>query len=460
MKPLERTVLKINQQDARETIFALASAPGRAGIAIMRLSGPASKAALQALTQKPPPPARRAVLRTLFDDADDKLDSALVFCFDAPASFSGEDMAELHLHGSTAVVEAVSLSLFALGLEQAAPGEFTRRAFQNGKMDLTEAEGLADLIDAQSKGQRKQALAQMQGGLRDVYENWRSQIIDALAFVEGEIDFPDEDDIPDALALRAGPGLDKLAQQLRTALAGSGRGERVRHGVQIAIIGAPNVGKSSIINHLAGRDVAIVSPEAGTTRDIIEVQIELAGQVVRVCDTAGLRQTDNAVEAEGVRRANLRADEADLKLLVIDGSQVEDIAAHKTLLSRLQDGDLVIYNKSDLPEFRTDLNVSRETFCVSAITGEGFDDLITHLEKTIQGRFGAGEQAGLTRARHKTCVEQALRAIENACRSIGVAPELAGADLRLALHSLKELAGETDIEAVLDRVFSSFCIGK
>jgi len=441
-----------------DTIFALATAPGRSGVAVMRISGSDTDHIIRKLTQRKLPKPRKAVLRKLIDSETSPIDEALVFWFPKPNSFTGEDVAEFHTHGSPAVCEALSAALFESGLRQAQPGEFTKRAFQNGKMDLTEAEGLADLIDANTEGQRHQALRQMKGGLRDTYEGWRSQILDALAFVEGEIDFPDEDDVPDALALRAGPGLQTLEKQLSEALSQSARGETVRHGVDIAIIGAPNAGKSSLINRLSGKDTAIVSDVAGTTRDVVEAHFELAGLPVRVSDTAGLRKTEDKIEAEGVRRALARAEDADLRVLVVDLSKDHTTTGY----DRLTDNDIVVFNKSDLGFGKPDLThiVSRETFVLSSLTGEGFAQFITALEDAVQNRFGATEQAGLTRARHRDCVERARASILGAHHNLTVAPELAGVELRAALHAVKELAGETDIEAVLDRVFSSFCIGK
>ncbi|PHR61225.1 MAG: tRNA uridine-5-carboxymethylaminomethyl(34) synthesis GTPase MnmE [Robiginitomaculum sp.] len=449
-----------NQTVSRETIFALASAQGRAGVAIIRMSGPDSARILKQLTKAKLPKPRLASVRKLYDAQGEKIDEALILRFVGPASFTGEDMVEFHIHGGPSLVESLSEALFTAGLRQAEAGEFTKRAFQNGKMDLTEAEGLADLIDADTQGQRKQALRQMQGGLREIYENWREKIIDSLAFVEGEIDFPDEDDVPDALSQRAGPALALLAQELEAILADSQRGERTRHGVDIAIIGAPNAGKSSILNRLAKRDAAIVSAEAGTTRDIVEVHMEIASIPVRISDTAGLRETKNEIEAEGVRRAKVRAAESDLRIAIIDHQDPQGL----DVLSELQDGDFIVYNKADLSEEPSNApesqNVSRETFFVSAHTQQGLGVLESALKRTITARFGANEQVGITRARHVNCVKTALFSIKKAQKALLIAPELAGADLHQALHAIKELAGETDIEAVLDKVFSSFCIGK
>jgi len=444
-----------NMPVTTDTIFALATASGRAGVAVMRISGPKSGETLQVLTGRELPAPRSAKLRTLRNATGERLDEALVLWFPGPGSFTGENIVELHIHGSSAVVEAISDTLYNLGLRQAKAGEFTRRAFENNKLDLTEAEGLADLINAESEGQRRQALRQMEGGLKDIYEGWRSKILDALAMVEGEIDFPDEGDVPDALSHRAKQGLAELAELLENVLANSSRGEKVRSGLDIAIIGAPNAGKSSILNRLARRDAAIVSEEAGTTRDIVEINMHIAGLPVRLSDTAGLRETDNLVEAEGVRRAKLRAQDADLRLGVIDlGNNNNEV------LNALTAGDFILYNKADLGEAKIIENVSRETFLLSATTGSGFDTLESALERVIKSRFALTEQAGLTRSRHVECVRNALIAVENALTNLSIAPELAGADLREALHAIKELAGEADIEAVLDRVFSQFCIGK
>ena len=448
-------VVRNDVNDDADTIFAMATAQGRAGVAVMRISGSGAGAVLRALTGRALPKARKASLRVLKNKQGEHLDEALVIWFPGPGSFTGENMVELHTHGSPAVIEAVSTVLYGLGLRQALAGEFTRRAFENGKLDLTEAEGLADLVDAESEGQRRQALRQMSGGLRNVYEDWRTAILGALAMVEGEIDFPDEGDVPEAVAHRALAGLIELQTSLQAALADSGRGAKTRSGLDIAIIGAPNAGKSSILNRLARRDVAIVSAEAGTTRDIVEVHLYIAGLPVCISDTAGLRNTENLVEAEGVRRAKLRAQNADLRLGIID-----IVGDNNEVLGALTVDDFVVYNKVDISDVPQGENVSRETFSISATSGAGFDKLEIALERVIRERYALTEQAGLTRTRHVECVRNALSAIKSAKQNLSIAPELAGADLRQALHMIKELAGETDIEAVLDKVFSQFCIGK
>jgi tRNA modification GTPase len=337
-------------------------------------------------------------------------------------------------------------------------------------MDLTEAEGLADLIDAETEDQRQQALRQMQGGLKATYEAWREGLLDALAAIEGEIDFPDEGDVPDALAQKAGPDIDAVIALIDAALNDAARGEHIRHGLDIAIIGPPNAGKSTLINALAGREAAIVSDEAGTTRDIVEVHMVISALPVRVSDTAGLRDTDNTIEAEGVRRARARGAEADIRIGVLDASDTELInSALPSLMDDLQPDDILVLNKSDLaqktahPRESGDLTASRDELTIMQISAQNTADIDTvrdYLETLIRERYAVSESAGLTRARHRDCSQRALDALRRGRANLSTAPELSGDDLRTALHSIKELAGEADIEAVLDRVFSRFCIGK
>jgi len=441
-----------------DIIFALSSAPARAGVSVFRVSGDGAKSVVEALTQSPCPAPRYAALRKLYNKEKTLIDEALVLWMPGPKSFTGEDCAEFQCHGSLAVIEAMAGALLQSGARQAEAGEFTRRAFENGRMDLTEAEGLADLIDAETEGQRKQALRQMQGGLRSIYESWREILLDALAQIEGEIDFPDEEDIPDALSHKAYPHLKQAIAAMQAGLAEADKGEAIRHGVDIAIIGRPNAGKSTLLNALAGRDAAIVSSEAGTTRDIVSVNFVLSGLPVRLSDTAGLRDTENAIEAEGVKRALSLASEADIRIAVIDSS---DLTTVDELLKSLEDEDILVFNKSDLAQ--PPRNVSRETLTVLQTSIEDVESIETlreTLETEVSRRFAVGGEAGLTRARHKDCVIRAQQALERAAQNLGLAPELAGDDIRTALHALKELAGETDIESVFDRIFSRFCVGK
>lgn len=432
--------MSVKTQFQDETIFALSTAPGRAGVAVIRLSGPSANAAARHLSRAPTLPARRATLRQLIHQGD-VIDEALILYFPAPNSFTGEDVVELQCHGSHAVIESISKALLDLGLRQAKAGEFTRRAVENGRMDLTEAEGLMDLIDAQTAGQRRQALRQMGGMLRDSYQSWRRGLLDALAQVEGEIDFADEADVPDALSHAAWPYLETVVTDISAALGRAERGRAVRTGIEIAIIGAPNAGKSTLLNQLIGRDVAITSPQAGTTRDIVEAHMVIAGMPVTLADTAGLRETFDDIEAEGVRRARARAEDAHLRIILHRDAQT-DIA--------FEPGDIVLKNV----EGAIDINE------INALTGFGLDALLQKLDAIIRERFTGGEPAGLTRARHTDCAERALSAARSAQTHLGIAPELVSEDIRTALRALDELAGRSDIEEVFDRIFSQFCVGK
>lgn len=439
-----------------ETIFSLSSASGRAGVAVFRLSGPASAESVKHLTGRSVPKPRYASLRKLRSQTGDPIDEALTLWFPGPASFTGEDCVEFHTHGSPAVINGLSAALLSLGLRQAEPGEFTRRAVQNGKMDLTEAEGLADLIDAQSEGQRVQALRQMGGGLRDIYEDWRERLLDALAQIEGEIDFPDEGDIPDSLSHGAYAPLGALASEMTSALEDMGRGAAIRSGLDVAIIGAPNAGKSTLINALARREIAITSPEAGTTRDVVEAQMVIAGLPITLSDTAGLRESDNAIEAEGVRRARIRAEEAEITIYVVRPGTTEfDLR----IAEGLTETDIIFLNISKGYENTDHVNCS-EYLCGNLMESNGESGVHTRLEKIVRDHYSVGQDSGLTRARHGDCVRRAQEAILRAQSHLGIAPELGGDDLRGALRSLSELAGESDIEAVFDRIFSRFCVGK
>ena len=439
-----------------DTIFALSSAPGRAGVSVFRVSGPQAGDVLEALLRARRPEPRKAALRKIYNE-DGLLDEALVLWMPAPKSFTGEDCAEFQIHGSLATIESLAAALLVQGARHAVAGEFTRRAFENNKMDLTEAEGLADLIDAETEGQRKQALRQMQGGLKDSYVAWRETLLDALAQIEGEIDFPDEEDIPDELSHRAYPYLTQVITQMENLLEDANRGERIRAGLDIAIIGAPNSGKSSLINELAGREAAIVTDIEGTTRDIIDVQMSLGGLPVRLSDTAGLRESDDVIEAEGVRRARSRAKESDIRIFVQDGShEVWDMEA----LSLLSDLDFVVINKMDLGADINPPALPVSYFHLSALTGEGLDVFRKALEARVIEQFSPSQDAGLTRARHRDCVQRALKSVAMARENLAQAAELSGDDIRSALHALKELSGEIDIESVFDRIFSRFCVGK
>ena len=435
------------------TIYALSTPPGRSGVAVVRISGPGAGGMLDALAGLPRPAPRQAALRTLRAPDASLIDRTLVLWFPGPKSFTGQDCAEFHLHGGPAVIEAALAALDEAGAVPAEPGEFTRRAFENDKLDLTEAEGLADLIEAETEGQRVQALAQMSGALRTLYDGWREDLISAMASIEGEIDFPDEDDVPDALSHVAYAPLTRLIASMDAHLSDGRRGERVRTGFSVALIGAPNAGKSSLLNRLARREAAIVTDIPGTTRDIVEVRLTMSGFPVIISDTAGLREAVDAIEAEGVRRALDRADNADLRIGVVDARSDADLL---DLKGRLKDDDLLVLNKLDLaPGSRHD-----GAYGLSAKSGQGVDALEARIEAIVRDRLSARELPALSRARHRRAVETALAALHRCRDRLADAPELAGEDARLAVRALESLTGRVDVEDVLDRVFSQFCIGK
>ncbi len=443
-----------------DSIYALSTAPGRAGLAMVRLSGPGAGPALTALAGRLPPPrlASRAVLR---DTAGVAIDDALVLWFPGPASFTGEDVAEFHIHGGKAVLAALLAALAQRpGLRLAAPGEFTRRAFQHGKLDLTAAEGLADLIDAETEAQRRQGLRQMQGELGRLYESWRSRLLRGLAHVEADIDFPEED-LPDGIAAAIRPDIDILRQEIARHLADNRRGERLRDGVTVVILGPPNAGKSSLLNALAQREAAIVSDIAGTTRDIIEVQLDLGGYPVVLADTAGLRETADRIEGEGVRRALARAESADLKLLLLDAA---DLAAPPPEILTLLDADcLLVANKTDLTPLPQDaILAGHEVLPLSVNSGAGLDALLHKLAAAVAARFEAGQASGatLTRARHREALQHCAAALDRFLSGAAPDAELAAEDLRLAARALGRITGRVDVEDVLDVVFRDFCIGK
>lgn len=433
-----------------DTIFALATPPGRGAIAVVRLSGPGVEAALTALGATRLKP-RMASVRDL-SHAGDHIDQALVLRFVAPNSYTGEDAAELHLHGGRAVVEAASRALIALGLRPADPGEFTRRAFQNGRMDLAQAEAVADLIDAETSAQAKQALGQLDGKLSKTYAGFRRDFLHALALVEAEIDFPDEE-VPDNLARTAGPVLDRLGADLRRAVDTGRRGERVRDGYRIVLIGETNAGKSSLFNALVAREAAIVTPIAGTTRDVLDADLVIGGYAVTLSDTAGLRDSDDPVEAEGVRRARMRAEHADLRLWVRAPGDPAGVAANY-----VKDGDLIVATKSDLS---VGSGPGRhETLAVSTATGDGLAGLRDWIAARLAKDLSGADFPAVTQERHRLRLLEALESVDAARAALDVAPEMAGDDLRRAADALACVTGAIGVEDILGEVFSNFCIGK
>ncbi len=426
-----------------DTIFALATARGKAGVAVVRISGPRAWAAAEMLAGSLPVP-RQAGLRRL-RLAGDEFDEAVVLCFAAGASFTGEEVAELHVHGAVATVAAVLRALGGIeGLRLAEPGEFTRRALENGRLDLAQVEGLSDLIEAETEAQRKQALAVLSGSVGQVVEDWRARLIRAAALLEATIDFADEE-VPVDVSPEVTTLIDGVIAALRDQIARVGAAERVREGFEVAIVGRPNAGKSTLLNALAGREAAITSEIAGTTRDVIEVRMDLGGLAVTLLDTAGLRETGDVVEAIGVERALSRAAQADLRIFLLDGAEVP--------LLLPEPGDLVVQGKADLH--------AGEGLAVSGKTGAGLDRLVAEVTARLQDRAaGAGV---MTRERHRVAMEHAFQALESARNEVlrgSDRVELASEGLRQAARALESMVGRVDVEHLLDEIFASFCIGK
>src|SRR6476660_2186982 len=455
-----------------QTIFALSSGRPPSAISIVPLSGPQAGAALTSLAGQIPMP-RRATRALLRDANRQPIDDAVVLWFPGPASATGEDVAEFHVHGGRAVIAALFAALSAFTeVRPAEPGEFTRRAFENGKLDLTEAEGLDDLIHADTDRQRRQALRQLQGLLGDRARDWRERIIEASALIEAGIDFSDEGDVPAELRAPAVKAIKALHDEITKVIAAQGHSERLRDGLVVAIAGEPNVGKSTLINQLARREVAIVSPYAGTTRDVIEVQLDLDGYPVTVIDTAGIRETDDPVEQEGVRRARTRADEADLVLWLVD----TPAADHSYDAGRPR---WILRNKIDLDsqdvEARKPITAAAAAkgstaanrggtgmtlFEISATRGDGIPALISALVIFAQDFFGQGEGGLITRARQRGLLEQTAASLQRCIAMFDQGEEFAAEDLRAAAYALGRLLGRVDVEDILDVIFRDFCIGK
>jgi tRNA modification GTPase len=433
------------------TIYALSSAPGRAGVAVVRVSGPASAEVLHALSGGLPEP-RVATLRSLIAMDGAAIDQALVLWFPAPESFTGEDVVEFHVHGGRAIVSRLLDAIGSVeGTCPAEPGAFTRRAVENGKLDLLQAEAVIDLVDAETEAQRRQALGQFGGALSDLYEGWREQLLRALAWAEAEIDFSDEE-LPEDLRRQVLCQISDIVKEINVHLGDARRGELVRDGIYLTVIGSPNAGKSSLVNALAERDVAIVAETAGTTRDIIEVRLDIGGYEVIVADTAGLREAVDAVESEGVRRALARAEQSDLVLLLLDASSAYPLAGLPPRMT--ERADLTVWNKIDLPSPQ-----SRDGVKLSLRTGEGIDKLLKEIGKIVAMRLDSARDAPvLTRARHRHALSEAVAALQ---RSLGAkGAELFAEELRLAVRAIGRITGRVDVEDLLDVVFRDFCIGK
>lgn len=428
-----------------DTIYALATAPGKAGVAVIRVSGPGSDRVATALSGTLPE-AGAARLRVLRDAEGSALDSALVLRFAGPNSFTGEDVVEFQTHGSPASVRAVLTAIEATGLARLAePGEFTRRALENDRMDLAQVEGLADLIDAETEAQRAQALRVLSGALGDLVEGWRADLLRAAALLEVTIDFADEE-VPVDVAPEVRELLSGIVAALQTEIAGVAVAERIRDGFEVAILGAPNVGKSTLLNRLAGREAAITSEIAGTTRDVIEVRMDLRGLPVTILDTAGLRRAGDAIEQIGIDRARARAEAADIRVFLKSKPDERPLVA-------LRDGDVSLLGKGDLVPGRTD--------AVSGKTGAGVQELVDLLAATLQER--AARQATATHIRHQHAMEAAVSALDSAISELEAGSdrtELAAEHLRHAIRRLDSLVGRLDVEAVLGEIFARFCLGK
>jgi tRNA modification GTPase len=426
-----------------DTIVALSSGPPPSGVAVIRLSGPDSARILEAVVGSLPAP-RQLTLRPIGQET--LLDRGLVAWFPGPNSFTGEDCAELQVHGSPAGVRAILALVTALGARLAEAGEFTRRAFENGKLDLLEIEGLGDLLEAETENQRRQALARFEGGLSQRIDAWRMQLLDMRAEIESRLDFSDEGDVPEGLPLSFGNSIDLLRKELAAALSSVTHGRIVREGIRVALAGAPNAGKSSLLNALAESDIAIVTDEAGTTRDVREVPLDIGGQLYLLLDLAGLRETESKAEAEGIRRAQAAIEQADIVLWL----SAPDVAGGPR--QGVEATHFRVGTKSDLAP------VAGVDILVSARTGEGLSELLDRIE-SIGGGLAGGEPALLSRERDRVALQQAVAALDETLELL-TTPELAAECLRSASQSLERLLGRLDAERVLDRLFSSFCIGK
>jgi tRNA modification GTPase len=451
----------------QQTIFALSSGRSPSAIAVVRISGPQASVLVGAIAGKLPLPrmATRALLR---DARREPIDDALVLWFPAPSSATGEDVAEFHVHGGRAVLAALFAALSAFGNVRAAePGEFTRRAFENGKLDLTEAEGLDDLVHADTERQRRQALRQLKGLLGDRARDWRAEIIEASALIEAGIDFSDQADVPAELVAPALARIKTLLAEIEQVLGAQGRSERLRDGLVVAIAGPPNVGKSTLMNQLARREVAIVSPHAGTTRDVIEVQLDLDGYPVTVIDTAGIRETDDPVEQEGVRRARARAAEADLVLWLVDTPRQDhphQSGAPLWVVRNKIDLDVVAVDearpRSDtIDASRSDAGV-QPGFAISASRGDGLGELIAALVSFAQDFFGADSGGLIGRERQRQWLQQTADSLRRCIGAFSEGEEFAAEDLRMAATALGRLLGRVDVEDILEVIFRDFCIGK
>ncbi len=435
-----------------ETIYALSSGAGKGGVAVIRLSGTEALTVFEKMTKISNPKPRYAYFSKLYDEEDSVIDEALCLYFKGPNSFTGEDVVEFQVHGGGAVIRSVFEVLAGFkNLRPAEAGEFSRRAVVFGKMDLTSAEGLMDLIDAQTKLQQKQALTQMQGALGNLYENWRKALVHDMAYLEAFIDFPEEDIPPEKMEV-IDKGIQELIGKIETHLSDNQKGERLRNGFQIAIIGEPNVGKSSLINLLSKKDVAIVSDIAGTTRDVVESYLDIEGFPVCLADTAGLRESLESIEAEGIKRAVRKAESSDLILHVCD---IKNYPNKEPLPENLKDIPVItVWNKIDIVHKKG----SADEIFMSAKTKEGFKELQEKIASYLKENFAPDTNGVITRERYRVALKDCLLSLKSAL----IAPEieLKAEDLRLSARALARIVGKIETDELLDVVFRDFCIGK
>ena len=440
-----------------DTIYAPASATAKAGITVIRISGPNTKYAIECLGSNVGQPRFAKLAKIFHPQTKNLIDECVTIYYQEPASFTGEDIVEMNIHGGRAVLDLTLDALSKIqGLRVAEPGEFSKRRFLNGKMDLTQAEGLMDLINAETEAQHKQALKQLAGELGSLYESWRAQLLKLMSLIEAYIDFPDED-LPADIIKNITKQVSFLNTEITDHLSDNQKGEKLREGFYIAIIGETNVGKSSLMNALAKRDVAIVSDIAGTTRDVIEIRLNIAGYLVTIADTAGLRTSNDFLEKEGINRTLDRAKNADLKILVLDAEKYHHTP--QELLDLINENTVIVINKIDLfDEVKLSKIINREAILISAQNGTGLNNLLQEINEYVLNFFSITDAALITRQRHRENLERCKTCLEmfNLEKDI----ELAAEDLRLASRYLSSLTGKIDVESVLGEIFSNFCIGK